>query len=99
MRPGGGWWTILWVQELIKAPDLESLGIVFDARLRTYVSRGSPTDERVLAERCAFEHEVRRYLTRVQERAMPTRCAFPRCPAIGWTLSTRTRRPRAASLV
>ena len=51
-----------WVQELIEAPDLESLGVLIEARLATYVGRDVPTDERLLAERCAFEHEVRRYL-------------------------------------
>jgi hypothetical protein len=31
------------------------------------MGRSAPTDERLFAERCDFEHEVRRYLTRVQE--------------------------------
>jgi len=58
-----------WVQELIEAPDLEALGSVLEARLRAYVGHGSPTDERLLAERCGFEHEVRRFITRAQERS------------------------------
>lgn len=66
-----------WVQELIEAPDLETLGTALDARLRTYVGRGSPADERSLVERCAFEHEVRRYLTRAQERGYAYPMRFP----------------------
>ena len=53
------------MQELIEAPDLEALGTVLDARLHAYVGRGVPADER-----CASEHEVRRYLTRTHERAI-----------------------------
>jgi len=60
--------NLVWVQELIEAPDLEALGTVLDAQLRAYVDRGSPADERLLAEHCAFEHEVRRYRARAQER-------------------------------
>jgi len=60
--------NLVWVQELIEALDLEALGTVLDAQLRAYVDRGSPADERLLAERCAFEHEVRRYRARAQER-------------------------------
>jgi integrase len=71
-----------WVQELVEAPDLETLGTVLDARLRTYVGRGSPADERVLAERCAFEHEVRRYLTRAQERGYACQMRFPEMPSL-----------------
>jgi hypothetical protein len=59
--------NLVWVQELIEALDLEALGTVLDAQLRAYVDRGSPADERLLAERCAFEHEVRRYRARAQE--------------------------------
>lgn len=71
-----------WVMELIEAPDLESLGIVLEARLGTHVERGTPTDERRLAERCAFEHEVRRYLTRVQERGYAYQMRFPKMPSL-----------------
>lgn len=59
-----------WVQELIEAPDLEALGTVVDARLPAYADRGAPTNERLLAERCAFEHGPR-------SAAMPTRTASP----------------------
>ncbi|UQR61085.1 hypothetical protein LRP30_29495 [Bradyrhizobium sp. C-145] len=70
-----------WVQELIEAPDLEALGTVLDARLHAYVDRGPPANERLLAERCAFEHEVRRYLTRAQERGYAYPQRFPRMPS------------------
>lgn len=69
-----------WVQELIEAPDLEALGTILDARLRVYVDRGPPENERILAERCAFEHEVRRFLTRAQERGYAYPQRFPRMP-------------------
>jgi hypothetical protein len=71
-----------WVQELIEAPDLEALGTVLDVRLRSYVDRGSPGDERLLAERCAFEHEVRRYLTRARERGYAYPMRFPKMPSL-----------------
>lgn len=71
-----------WVQELIDAPDLEAMGELFDARLRRYVDRGSPTDERLLSERCAFEHEVRRFIARAQERSYAYPVRFPRLPSL-----------------
>jgi integrase len=71
-----------WVQELIEAPDLESLGVVIQARLATYVGRDIPANERQLAERCAFEHEVRRYLTRAQERGYAYQMRFPTIPTL-----------------
>lgn len=67
-----------WVQELIEAPDLESFGAMLDSRLHAYVKRGTPADERLLAERCAFEHELRRYLTRARERGYPYQMQFPK---------------------
>jgi len=73
--------NLIWVQELIEAPDLEALGTVLDARLHAYVGRGAPGDERLLAERCAFEHEVRRYLSRAQERGYAYPQRFPRMPS------------------
>ena len=73
--------NLVWVQELIEAPDLEALGTVLDARLHAYVERGVPADERLLAERCAFEHEVRRYLSRAQERGYAYPQRFPRMPS------------------
>jgi hypothetical protein len=72
------WFSSCRVQEPIEAPDLENLGVVLDTRLRNYVDRGSPADERVLAERCAFEHEARRYLTRTQERGYAYQMHFPK---------------------
>ena len=71
-----------WVQELIEAPDLESLGVVIEARLTAYVGRAIPTDGRLLAERCAFEHEVRRYVTRAQERGYAYQVRFPNVPSL-----------------
>lgn len=71
-----------WVLELIEAPDLESMGIVLEARLCTHVERGAPADERSLTERCAFEHEVRRYLTRAQERSYANQVRFPKMPSL-----------------
>lgn len=71
-----------WLKELIEAPDLETLGVVLEARLRIYVGRGSPADERSLAERCAFEHEVRRFLTRAQERGYAYPMRFPDMPRL-----------------
>jgi hypothetical protein len=73
--------NLRWVQELIEAPDLEALGSVLDARLRTYVDRGSPRDKRLWAERCAFEYEVRRFLTRTQERGYAYPMRFPQMPS------------------
>lgn len=71
-----------WVQELIEAPDLEAMGTVLDVRLRAYVGCGSPADERLLAERCAFEHEVRRFLTRAQERGYAYPVSFSQMPTL-----------------
>ena len=70
-----------WVQELIAAPDLEALGTILDARLHAYVEHGVPANERLLAERCAFEHEVRRYLGRAQDRGYAYPQRFPRMPS------------------
>ncbi|MHC2244298.1 site-specific integrase [Bradyrhizobium elkanii] len=70
-----------WAQELIAAPDLEALGTILDARLHAYVEHGVPANERLLAERCAFEHEVRRYLGRAQDRGYAYPQRFPRMPS------------------
>lgn len=70
------------MQELIEAPDLEALGHALDARLRTYIDRGSPADERLLAEHCAIEHEVMRYRARAQERGYACQKRFPRMPGL-----------------
>ncbi|WP_441260611.1 site-specific integrase [Bradyrhizobium sp. 521_C7_N1_3] len=69
------------MQELIAAPDLEALGTILDARLHAYVEHGVPANERLLAERCAFEHEVRRYLGRAQDRGYAYPQRFPRMPS------------------
>ncbi|HEX7853992.1 MAG TPA: hypothetical protein VF503_09875 [Sphingobium sp.] len=57
-----------WVQEIIAAPDLEALGQVLSARLQSYAKLGAPTNERSLTERSAFEHQVRHYMARANER-------------------------------
>jgi integrase len=72
--------NLVWVQKLIEAPDLEACGVMLDDRLRSYVDRGSPGDERSLAERCAFEHQVRRYLARAYERGYAYQMRFPNMP-------------------
>jgi hypothetical protein len=53
----------------------------------------SPANERLLAERCTFEHEVRRYLTSTHEQGYAYQQRFPRMPSIPWVgFPTRTRR-------
>jgi hypothetical protein len=87
-----------WVQELIEAPDLETLGVVLDARLRAYVDRGPPAGERPLAERCAFEHEVRRYLSRAQERGYAYQMRFPAVPSANTRRKAGVKRSRSSGL-
>lgn len=57
-----------WVQEIIAAPDLDALGQVLSARLQGYARLGAPTTERSLTERAAYEHQVRHYMARANER-------------------------------
>jgi integrase len=57
-----------WAQELVAAPDLETIGCVLHGRLNSYVGRPPAASERVLADRCAFEHQVRHYMGRANER-------------------------------
>jgi integrase len=57
-----------WVQELIAAPDLEAIGSVIDRRLMSYTAAGVPQAERALAERTAFEHQIRHYIARANQR-------------------------------
>jgi hypothetical protein len=57
-----------WVAEIIKAPDLEAFGEILDSGLRSYVAAGTPHDQDALAGRWAFEHVVRRYMTRAEQR-------------------------------
>jgi hypothetical protein len=44
-----------WAQDLVAAPDLETVGSVLHDRLKSYVGRPPVPSERILAERCAFE--------------------------------------------
>ena len=60
-----------WVMEVVEAPDLEALGGILHHRLGVYVADGAPESERRLAERQAFEHQVRNYISRSQERGYP----------------------------
>jgi integrase len=66
-----------WAQELVAAPDLETLGGVLHGRLKSYVGRPAAASERALAERCAFEHQVRHYMGRANERGFSFSRMFP----------------------
>lgn len=66
-----------WAQELVAAPDLETLGGVLHGRLQSYVGRPPAASERVLADRCAFEHQVRHYMGRANERGFSFSRMFP----------------------
>jgi integrase len=66
-----------WVMEVVQAPDLEALGEILRHRLGVYVVDGAPGTERRLAERLAFEHQVRNYMARAQERGYPFARQFP----------------------
>jgi hypothetical protein len=66
-----------WAQELVAAPDLEAIGGVLHSRLQTYVGRPPGASERVLADRCAFEHQVRHYMGRANERGFSFSRMFP----------------------
>jgi len=66
-----------WVMEIVQAPDLEALGEILRHRLGVYVVDGAPGTERRLAERLAFEHQVRNYMARAQERGYPFARQFP----------------------
>src|ERR1700722_7427121 len=66
-----------WAQELVAAPDLETIGRVLHGRLKSYGGRPRAASDRVLAERCAFEHQVRHYMGRANERGFPFSRAFP----------------------
>jgi integrase len=57
-----------WVIEVVEAPDLAALGGILHHRLGVYIVDGAPESERRLAERLAFEHQVRNYISRAQER-------------------------------
>jgi integrase len=66
-----------WAQELVAAPDLATIGGVLHGRLKTYVGRAPAASERVLADRCAFEHQVRHYMGRANERGFSFSRVFP----------------------
>lgn len=66
-----------WVVEVVQAADLEALGDILHHRLGVYVVDGAPGNERRLAERLAFEHQVRNYIARAQERGYPFARHFP----------------------
>jgi len=66
-----------WAQHLVAAPDLETIGTVLHDRLTTYVGRPPAASERMLAERCAFEHQVRHYMGRANERGFSFSRMFP----------------------
>ena len=57
-----------WANELVAAPDLETIGSVIHQRLQSYTAVGAPQSERALAERLAFEHQVRHYMARANDR-------------------------------
>jgi hypothetical protein len=66
-----------WAHHLVAAPDLETVGSVLHDRLTTYVGRSPAASERMLAERSAFEHQVRHYMGRANERGFSFSRAFP----------------------
>ena len=66
-----------WAQDLVEAPDLETVGSVLHGRLKSYVGRPPVASERMLAERCAFEHQVRHYMARANERGFSFSRTFP----------------------
>ncbi|WP_334402332.1 site-specific integrase [Bradyrhizobium sp. AZCC 2289] len=72
-----------WVVEVVQAADLEQLGGILHHRLGLYVVDGVPGNERRLAERLAFEHQVRTYIARAQERGYLFARHFPGF-ASGW---------------
>ncbi|MCK9916499.1 site-specific integrase [Microbacteriaceae bacterium K1510] len=57
-----------WAQELVSAPDLSAAGTLIRHRLLKYAAAGGPTDERALAERMAYENQVRQFLMRSHDR-------------------------------
>jgi hypothetical protein len=66
-----------WVVEVVQAADLEALGDILHHRLGIHVLDGAPGNERRLAERLAFEHQVRNYIARAQERGYLFARHFP----------------------
>jgi integrase len=68
---------LAWAHELVAAPDLETVGGVLHSRLKSYVGRPPAASERTLAERCAFEHQVRHYMGRANECGFSFSRTFP----------------------
>jgi integrase len=68
---------LAWAHELVAAPDLETVGSVLHGRLKSYVGHPPAASERTLAERCAFEHQVRHYMSRANERGFSFSRMFP----------------------
>lgn len=68
--------NLAWAQELVAAPDLEAAGSIISRRLTAYTAVGAPPSERALAERLAFEHQVRHYMARANERGFAFTHAF-----------------------
>ena len=69
--------SLAWAHDLVAAPDLETVGSILHARLKSYVGRPPSASERALAERCAFEHQVRHYMSRANERGYAFSKTFP----------------------
>jgi hypothetical protein len=69
--------SLVWAHDLVVAPDLETVGSILHARLKSYVGRPPSASERALAERCAFEHQVRHYMGRANERGYSFCKTFP----------------------
>ena len=68
---------LAWAHDLVAAPDLETVGSVLHGRLKSYVGRPPVASERLIAERCAFEHQVRHYMGRANERGFSFSKLFP----------------------
>jgi hypothetical protein len=66
-----------WAHHLVAATDLETVGSVLHDRLTTYVGRSPAPSERMLAERSAFEHQVRHYMGHANERGFSFSRMFP----------------------
>jgi len=69
--------NLAWAHDLVAAPDLETVGSILHARLKSYVGRPPSASERALTERCAFEHQVRHYMGRANERGYAFSKTFP----------------------
>ena len=88
---------LAWAHHLVEAPDLETVGSVLHDRLTTYVGRSPAASERILAERSAFEHQVRHYMGRANERGFSFSRMFPGFASI-W-VEGRNKVPRISDLL